>query len=86
MFNFLANLLFKITLTQVHKISVAPDEKLIMVFRTGSLDEASLVNLRKVMTENLPELAERLILLVSEDDIDIKTYQIKSTRSPNEYN
>lgn len=76
MIGWLTRLLFGIQLKQVQKLSVANNEQLVMIFKTEEMDIEDLQNVKRIIERNMPDIAGRVMLLVSPHDIDLKTVVI----------
>jgi hypothetical protein len=76
MFRAFFNWLLKIQVMQVTKIKINPDEYLLMVIRNPDIDVDDLVNLKKMISENLPELASRVMIVCAYDEIEVKSYAL----------
>lgn len=68
--------LLKIQVMQVTKIKVNPDEYLLMVIRNPDIDEADLHHLKEMIGENLPDLANRVMIVCAYDEIEVKSYAL----------
>lgn len=76
MITWLKNKFLGFQLKQVQRIAIAPDEQLMLLFKTDSMDYIDVRAIKSMIQMHLPELSGRVMIIVSSDDVDVKAVAI----------